>query len=261
MPRLAIGIEYDGSAFHGWQTQQPGVRSIQQTLEEALSRVADQRTQVQGAGRTDTGVHAAGQVAHFDTSARRELRSWLLGTNVNLPPDINLCWVREVSDDFHARFSATGRRYRYVIANRPTRSALMSRRVTWVHQPLDEGRMARAASHLLGTHDFSAYRAVACQARSPVRELRHCSIRRQGDLLILDLQANAFLQHMVRNIAGVLIAIGKGERSEDWTLEVLERRDRTQGGVTAPAQGLYLMEVEYPPLFGIPTPMPLSLFG
>lgn len=223
--------------------------------------MADQRVRVQGAGRTDTGVHAAGQVAHFDTGTRRELRSWLLGTNVNLPPDINLCWVREVSDDFHARFSATGRHYRYVIANRPTRSALMSRRVTWVHQPLDEKRMARAARHLLGTHDFSAYRAVACQAKSPVRELRSINIRCQGELLILDLHANAFLQHMVRNIAGVLIAIGKGERPEDWTLEVLEGRDRTQGGITAPAQGLYLTQVEYPVVFNIPEPLPLSLFG
>lgn len=261
MPRIALGIEYDGSAFHGWQTQQPGVRSIQQTLEQALSRVADHEVRLQGAGRTDTGVHAAGQVAHFDTQARRELRSWLLGSNVNLPPEVNLTWVREVSPDFHARFSAIGRRYRYVIANRPMRSALMSRRVTWVPQPLDEVRMVRAARHLLGTHDFSAYRAVACQAKSPVRELRECSIRRQGELIILDLSANAFLQHMVRNIAGVLIAIGKGEQAEDWTLDVLHSRDRTRGGVTAPAQGLYLLQVDYPQAFALPEPQPLSLFG
>lgn len=261
MPRIAVGIEYDGTAFHGWQTQQPGVRSIQQTLEEALSRVANHPIQLQGAGRTDTGVHASGQVAHFDTEARRELRSWLLGTNVNLPFDVNLTWVQEVSPDFHARFSATGRRYRYLIANRPTRSALMNRRVTWVHQPLDEARMARAAQYLLGTHDFSSYRAAACQAKNPVRELRECSVCRRGDLVILDLYANAFLQHMVRNIAGVLIAIGKGEQAEDWSLAILEKQDRTQGGVTAPASGLYLIQVEYPQEYAIPEPGPLSLFG
>ncbi len=259
--RIALGVEYDGSGFHGWQTQQQGIRSVQEELEQALSKVAVVPVRVQCAGRTDTGVHASGQVVHFDTEAVRPMRSWILGGNVNLPYDANITWAQEVSTDFHARFSATGRRYRYVIANRMTRSSLMGRRVVWVHHDLDAERMHRAAQYLVGTHDFSSYRALGCQAKSPVREMRAIAVRRQGDLILLDLYANAFLHHMVRNIAGVLITIGKGERQEAWSREVLELRDRTLGGVTAPPQGLYLTEVEYPAEFSIPAPVPLSLFG
>ncbi|MEO5342554.1 MAG: tRNA pseudouridine(38-40) synthase TruA [Gammaproteobacteria bacterium SHHR-1] len=259
--RIALGIEYDGSAFHGWQTQQAGVRSVQHELEQALGQVAAQPVRVQCAGRTDTGVHASGQVVHFDTQAQRPMRSWILGGNVHLPYDANITWAQEVSEGFHARFSATGRHYRYVIANRPTRSALMSRRVVWVHQPLDAEAMHRAAQHLQGMHDFSSYRALACQAKSPQRELRRIGVRRQGNLILIDLYANAFLHHMVRNIAGVLIAIGRGEQAEDWSREILERRDRRQGGVTAPPQGLYLTQVEYPTEYAIPEPAPLDLFG
>jgi tRNA pseudouridine38-40 synthase len=259
--RIALGIEYDGSAFHGWQTQQQGVRTVQEELEQALAKVAAAPVRVQCAGRTDTGVHATGQVVHFDCQAVRPMRSWILGSNVNLPYDVNVSWAREVSLDFNARFCATGRRYRYIISNRFTRSALMSRKVVWVHQPLDWMRMHEAAQHLVGMHDFSSYRALGCQAKSPVREMRSIQVSQRGDLIFIDLYANAFLHHMVRNIAGVLIAIGKGEQEIDWSREILELRDRTLGGVTAPPQGLYLTEVEYPAEWDVPAPSPLSLFS
>ncbi|MBU0500766.1 MAG: tRNA pseudouridine(38-40) synthase TruA [Gammaproteobacteria bacterium] len=252
--RIALGIEYDGTRFHGWQTQQAGVRSVQEELEQALSKVAARAVRVQCAGRTDSGVHAVGQVVHFETEAQRDQRAWVLGGNSNLPFDINITWARPVPDSFNARYSAFGREYRYLISNRPTRSALLSRRAVWVHKPLDEGRMHEAAQHLIGTQDFSSYRALGCQAKSPVREMRAIRVHRNGDLVILDVAANAFLHHMVRNIAGVLIAIGKGERPTDWSREVLELRDRTLGGVTAPPQGLYLTRVHYPPEYAVPAP-------
>ena len=260
MVRIGLGIEYDGSLFHGWQTQQEGVRSVQEELEKALSKVAASSVRVQCAGRTDTGVHGSGQVVHFDTEAFRPPRSWILGGNVNLPYDINITWAQEMDSEFHARFSATGRRYRYVIANRFTRSALLSRKAVWVHHALDVERMHEAAQHLVGTHDFSSYRALGCQAKSAIREMRSINVTRRGELIFIDVYANAFLHHMVRNIAGVLITIGKGEQSIDWSREVLELRDRTLGGVTAPPQGLYLTEVEYPEQFEVPDPAPLSLF-
>lgn len=259
--RIALGIEYDGSRFHGWQTQQPGVRSVQTELEAALAKVAARPVRVQCAGRTDTGVHAVDQVVHFDTEAQRDERAWVLGGNVNLPFDVNIRWAQPVPEAFHARYSATGREYRYLIANRFTRSALLSGRAVWVHHPLDEGRMHEAAQHLIGTHDFSSYRALGCQAKGPVREMRSIRVHRSGDLVILDVAANAFLHHMVRNIAGVLIAIGRGERPTDWSRKVLELRDRTQGGVTAPPQGLYLTKVHYPAEFGIPEPAGLALLA
>ncbi|OGT89237.1 MAG: tRNA pseudouridine(38-40) synthase TruA [Gammaproteobacteria bacterium RIFOXYA12_FULL_61_12] len=259
--RIALGIEYDGARFHGWQTQQPGVRSVQEELERALSQVAAREVRVQCAGRTDSGVHAIGQVVHFDTEARRDERAWVLGGNANLPFDVNIAWAKPVPDSFNARYSAFGREYRYLISNRYTRSALLSRRAVWIHHPLDEARMDEAAQHLAGVHDFSSYRALGCQAKSPVRELRRIGVRRMGDRLVLDVAANAFLHHMVRNIAGVLIAIGKGERPTDWSREVLELRDRTLGGVTAPPQGLYLMRVQYPAEFEIPEPSPLSFMA
>lgn len=259
--RISLGVEYDGSRFHGWQTQQPGVRTVQEELEKALTVVADRPVRVQCAGRTDTGVHAVGQVVHFDTEAERPERAWILGANVNLPFDVNITWARPMPNDFSARFSAIGREYRYIISNRFTRSALLSRRAVWIHHSLDVVRMHAAAQFLVGTHDFSSYRALGCQAKSPVRELRSISVKREGELLIMDVAANAFLHHMVRNIAGVLIAIGKGERPVDWTREILEHRDRTMGGVTAPSQGLYLTRVIYPAEFDVPEPPPLSLFA
>ena len=249
--RIAAGIEYDGSAFAGWQTQ-PHAPSVQDAVELAFSAVADHPVSVVCAGRTDAGVHALGQVVHFDTAARRRQRSWVLGANSNLPPSVNVCWTREVPEAFHARFNATARSYRYVILNRWVRSAVHARRATWVHEPLDAEVMQRAAMHLLGEHDFSSYRALACQARSPVRTIEYISVRREDEWLYLDVTANAFLHHMVRNIAGVLISIGKGDRPPDWTREVLEYRDRALGGVTAPPEGLYFIGPRYPDEFAVP---------
>ncbi|MEN8178554.1 MAG: tRNA pseudouridine(38-40) synthase TruA [Pseudomonadota bacterium] len=243
--KIALGVEYDGTDFHGWQFQ-GDVRSVQECLEAALSKVADHPVTVHCAGRTDTGVHATGQVVHFETSALRSTRSWVLGSNVNLPDDVSVSWAREAPEDFHARFSATGRHYRYQILNRGARSALWRGRATWIYHPLDEYAMQRAAQHLVGTHDFTSYRALACQAKHPVRTLYRLDVHRQGEMLTIEVHANAFLHHMVRNIAGVLIAIGKGEQEESWTREILELQDRTQGGVTAPPQGLCLTSVDYP---------------
>ncbi len=255
--RLAAGVEYDGSHFAGWQRQKDQkVRFVQEVLEEALSRVADRPVQVVCAGRTDTGVHATAQVVHFETTACRPERSWLLGTNVNLPGDVCLRWVQPVAEDFHARFSATARRYRYIIDNRPVRPAILRGRVTWWRAPLDEARMVEAARALVGEHDFTSYRSVACQAKNPVREIRSLEVSRQGDFIYIDVEANAFLHHMVRNIAGVLMAIGEGERPVQWAAELLEVRDRTRGGVTAPAAGLYLVAVRYPERFGLPPAPP-----
>ncbi|MEJ2621818.1 MAG: tRNA pseudouridine(38-40) synthase TruA [Candidatus Thiodiazotropha sp.] len=246
--RVALGIEYDGTAFHGWQFQ-GDVRSVQESLQIALSKVADHEVAVHCAGRTDTGVHATGQIVHFDTPAVRSERSWVLGCNVNLPADVSVCWAKLMPEDFHARFSAIGRHYRYLILNRAYRSALWRDRAVWIHQPLDEKVMHRAAQKLVGRHDFSSYRAIGCQAKHPVRTVYSLSVSRQGEMLSIDIHANAFLHHMVRNIAGVLLAIGKGEQSEHWAEEVLEFRDRTLGGVTAPPQGLCLTGVDYPEEF------------
>ncbi|WP_456448125.1 tRNA pseudouridine(38-40) synthase TruA [Thiolapillus sp.] len=251
--RIALGIEYDGSRFHGWQTQQPGVRTVQLELEKALSKVADHPVEVHAAGRTDTGVHADCQVAHFDTPSVRKPHGWVMGSNINLPDDISVLWAREVSEDFHARFSARGRTYRYYILNRLSRPALLARRVTWSHTPLDAESMHAAGQFLVGTHDFSSYRTVHCQAKSPVRNLRSLSVQREGDCIIMEVHADGFLHHMVRNIAGVLMAIGGGERPLEWAREVLEHRDRTRGGVTASPHGLYFHRVDYDPDFGIPS--------
>jgi tRNA pseudouridine38-40 synthase len=248
--KIALGIEYDGSAFHGWQYQ-GDVRSVQETLEQALSTVADHPVSVHCAGRTDTGVHATGQVVHFETEAQRSERSWILGSNSNLPDDVSVSWAREMPDAFHARFSAIGRHYRYQIINRKYRSALWRNRAVWIHHPLDQARMQQAAQHLVGTHDFSSYRALACQAKHPVRTIHSLEVIREGEMIAISVHANAFLHHMVRNIAGVLIAIGKGEQPVSWSKEVLDLQDRTLGGVTAPPQGLSLTHVDYPQEFGL----------
>ncbi len=250
--RYAVGVEYDGTAFHGWQIQ-AGVNTVQEQLQTALTCVANHPVAVQCAGRTDTGVHAIGQVVHFDSDATRSTRNWLLGTNVNLPDDVNINWIVPVSNDFHARFSAIKRSYKYVIYNGKTRSSIWRNRAVWERRELDVELMKLAAKPLVGTHDFSSYRTVACQAKSPVRSLTKLELRRDRDTITIELTANAFLHHMVRNIAGVLITIGYGDRPVGWAKEVLEHRDRTLGGVTAPPHGLYLTEVVYPPEFGLPT--------
>ncbi|MDX1509529.1 MAG: tRNA pseudouridine(38-40) synthase TruA [Woeseiaceae bacterium] len=243
--RIAIGIEYDGTAYNGWQRQRTGV-GVQQRVEQALGEVANESIEVTCAGRTDAGVHATAQVAHFDTTAERSERGWLLGANSNLPDDINVRWVQPVGDDFHARFSATSRSYEYRILNRLVRSALHRHRAWWVHQPLDDARMHEAAQALVGEHDFSAFRAAGCQASTAVRELTAISVARDGDWLTINVTANAFLQHMVRNITGTLVTVGMGEAPVAWLRQVLDSRDRTQGGMAAPAHGLTLVRVTYP---------------
>ncbi len=258
--RIAAGVEYDGSHYCGWQIQR-GVATVQEQVQRALTRVADQPIHVACAGRTDTGVHALGQVIHFETTASRSQRSWVLGANANLPPDICLLWSRPVPDAFHARFSARSRRYRYVILNRWVRPAALRGKVTWVPRPLDEGRMRAAAEALRGEHDFSSFRALACQAKSPVRTVHGLSVTREGDLVYLDVHADGFLHHMVRNIAGVLMGIGMGERPVSWVRELLALRDRARGGVTAPAHGLYLVGVHYGPDYGLPESSARPRFG
>ena len=249
--RIALGIEYDGTAYNGWQRQLTG-DGVQARVEAALTVVANEAIDVCCAGRTDTGVHATAQVAHFDTSSERTERGWLLGANTNLPDDIAVTWAQPVSDEFHARFSATARSYRYVILNCLVRSALNRHRAWWVYSPLDAARMHEAAQSLLGKHDFSAFRASGCQASTPVREITAMSVVRDGDKIILAVTANAFLQHMVRNITGTLVAIGAGDVAVDSLPGVLATRDRKQGGVAAPPHGLTLVDVQYPDDFRIP---------
>jgi tRNA pseudouridine38-40 synthase len=250
--RIALGLEYDGSAFRGWQTQEQAI-GIQSLVEKALAGVADHPIEVLAAGRTDAGVHALMQVVHFDTTAQRSVRAWVLGTTSNLPKQISVLWAREVSDAFHARYSAQSRSYRYYILNRPIRPAIGADYLSWVRDPLDAPRMHRAAQHLLGEHDFTSFRAAACQSRTPMRFLHSITVTRSGEIIELAITANAFLHHMVRNIAGVLIAIGMGEQSEEWAREVLEARDRTRGGITAPPGGLYLTGVRYAAALELPS--------
>jgi tRNA pseudouridine38-40 synthase len=257
--RIALGIEYDGTDFCGWQVQE-GVRTVQEELEKALAFVADHPVRVSCAGRTDTGVHAVGQVVHFDTGAVRSERNWLLGTNVNLPDDVSVNWVRPVEDEFNARFSAVARSYRYVIHNRLTRSSIYRNRTSWFHKSLDIKLMQQAADYLIGEHDFSSFRAVACQAKHPVRTIHSLQVSRHDEFIFIDVRANAFLHHMVRNIAGVLMAVGTGDELPGWAGKLLRMRDRTVGGVTAPPGGLYLASVEYPSQFGLPEPAKPPLF-
>ncbi len=262
MTRLAAGVSYDGTNFRGWQHQQPTVPTVQAAVETALSRVAASPVEVYVAGRTDAGVHAVGQVIHFETTAQRPLHGWLFGANSYLPPTVSLDWVQAVPPTFHARFAARRRRYRYLVLNRRNRSALWHGRATLWHVPLDAGAMHQAAQVLVGEQDFSAYRAVGCQARHPIREIFRLAVVRQGDWVWLDIEANAFLHHMVRNIMGVLLAIGGGERPRDWAATVLASRDRNQGGVTAPPDGLYLTGVDYDPPFDLPPAIPWGVsFG
>ena len=249
--RIAVGIEYDGAAFAGWQTQAERA-TIQAIVERALGSVAAEPVAVTCAGRTDAGVHAFGQVAHFDTRAQRSARGWVLGANSELPADISLSWAVPVPEHFHARYCAEARTYRYLILNRTARSALGAHRAAWVHRPLDHERMLEAAAVLHGEHDFSAFRSSTCQARSPIRRMERLTVERRGDWVLIEATANAFLHHMMRNIAGLLIAIGKAESPPSFAGEVLAGRDRTRNAATAPAAGLYLMSVRYPAAFGLP---------
>lgn len=251
--RIALGVEYKGSRYRGFQRQRAGVPSIQESLEKALSEVAGGApVTLSCAGRTDALVHACGQVVHFDTRIERSMHAWVMGANRNLAPDISVTWARAMPAHFDARFSAMSRRYRYVIYSDPIRPAHMAEEVTWNHRPLDIARMRVAAASLVGTHDFSAFRARQCQAKSPIKTVHHLELIEYGRFIVLDIRANAFLHHMVRNIAGVLMTIGCGERPVHWAREVLETGVRRDGGVTAHPYGLYLVQVEYPAEFDLP---------
>ncbi len=250
MARIVLGIEYDGSAYAGWQWQ-AGKRTLQGELQKALSKIATQPITVICAGRTDAGVHALEQVVHFDCDVERDLRGWVMGGNSQLPDDIRITWAKQAAGDFHARYSAIARFYRYMILNRAMKSALLRTQATWCYKPLDADKMHQAAQHLIGEHDFSSFRAQGCQSVSPNRLMYFIDVYRQDDKVIIDLCANAFLHHMVRNIAGVLIEIGSGKQPLDWPRQLLQIKDRAQAAMTAPPHGLHLGGVFYPAEYGI----------
>jgi tRNA pseudouridine38-40 synthase len=249
--KYAIGVEYRGSAYCGWQ-RQPHCDSVQQNLEQALSFVADHAIELVCAGRTDSGVHAVEQVAHFETGARRSERAWMLGANCRLPRDIRIKWVVSVNDDFHARFGARSRSYRYLILNEKVPSALFHDLSAWEYKNLDHEKMHEGAQVLLGEHDFSSFRAAGCQAKSVNRNVLEISVSRRGDLVILDIRANAFLYHMVRNIAGSLMALGRGEQDLEWFADLLAARNRNLAAPTAPAAGLYFVKAGYESQHNLP---------
>jgi len=260
--RIALGIEYDGANYFGWQRQKE-VISVQQKLEEALSQIANHPVTVNCAGRTDSGVHGTGQVVHFETDAKRKDVAWTLGVNANLPDDIAVRWVKQVNDDFHARFSATARRYRYIIYNAAFRPGILRAGLSHYHHDLDEKIMHDAGQFIVGEQDFTSFRALHCQANSPTRTIEYLTITRQADFIIIDIKANAFLHHMVRNIAGSLIEIGRGKQPVDWLATLLTLKDRSKAAATAKPGGLYLVEVDYPAQFELPRPAvgPLFLEG
>lgn len=256
--KIALCVQYNGSRYHGWQYQSEAVVTVQGEVEKALSKVANESIKLICAGRTDAGVHASAQVVHFETSAVRQIRAWTEGVNTLLPDDIAVQWAGEVDADFHARFSATARRYRYFIANSKQRPAIAAEHLTWHRYPLDENAMHEAAQALIGEHDFQAYRAVACQSRSSFRNVTELKVWRKGSFVIIDIEANAFLLHMVRNIVGVLLQIGEREKAVSWAEEVLLSKDRKQAGMTASPKGLHLVRVHYPEFYSIPElPLPL----
>ena len=251
--RIALGIEYDGAAYYGWQRQKD-VISVQQELEKALTKIANHTVTVNCAGRTDAGVHGTGQVVHFETDADRKDVAWTLGVNANLPDDIAVRWVKHVDQTFHARFSATARRYRYIIYNGELRPGILRTGLSHYHMQLDEQKMQLAGQTLLGKQDFTSFRALHCQANSPVRTIEHLNVTRRSDFIIIDIKANAFLHHMVRNIAGSLIEIGRGNQDIDWLTTLLSHKDRSKAAATAKPGGLYLVEVDYPEQFDLPRP-------
>ncbi len=249
--KIALGIEYNGHGFYGWQSQQ-NLQTIQGCLEEALSKIADERIITFCAGRTDAGVHATGQVVHFETEAQRNMRAWLLGTNTHLPSTIAVKWATIVADDFHARYKALSRSYRYIIYNHTTRPALLTSRVTWNYDVLNIATMQEASRYLIGELDFSSFRSAECESKTPMRNVTQLNINRFDDYIVIDIQANAFLHHMVRNIAGALMHIGAGFAEPEWMAEVLMAKDRRKAAETASPHGLYLTEVRYPDIYKIP---------
>jgi len=249
--KVALGVEYDGTNFCGWQVQ-PEQRTVQGCLAKALGKITGEKSKIVAAGRTDSGVHAIQQVAHFETEASRSERNWILGLNSNLPDDMNVTWARPVDDDFSARFSALNRSYRYLIINRVSRSSIHANKMWWVFAPLDIDKMQAAADMLVGHHDYSAFRAKLCQAHSPMKTVDWINVTKQGDCIAIDVKAQSFLHHMVRNIVGVLVPIGAGQKPVEWATQVLESRDRAQGGITSPPDGLYFINVEYPQQYKLP---------
>lgn len=251
--RIALGVEYNGSGFYGWQAQR-GLATIQATLEEALGKVANEPVQLVCAGRTDANVHATGQVVHFDTGAKRHVDAWIWGTNAHLPPSIVVRWARQVDYRFHARFKATARRYRYIIFNHPIRPAILSSKASWHYYPLNIDSMREAGKYLIGEQDFSSFRSSQCNSNSPMRCVTEFTIARQGDFVLFEIEANAFLHHMVRNIAGTLMKIGSGAKEPAWMQEVLLAKSRRMAARTAPPDGLYLTRVSYPEPYIFPIP-------
>lgn len=251
--RFALGLEYDGAGFSGWQSQ-PGGNTVQDALERALSIIAGEQLRVVCAGRTDAGVHALAQVVHFDTTVERPAMAWVRGANAHLPATVAVRWAMPVAADFHARFSARARAYRYVLLNRPERPAVLAGKVGWCHRPLDLGAMRTAAASLLGEHDFSSFRAAGCQAKSPVKALHSFEIARDGDMVLFDCRANAFLHHMVRNLVGALVYVGMGRQSPEWFARLLAARDRRLGAPTYAPDGLYLAAVDYDAAWALPQP-------
>jgi tRNA pseudouridine38-40 synthase len=249
--RIALGVDYDGSAFHGWQVQ-PGGDTVQDALQAALGRIAGEPVAVVCAGRTDAGVHATGQVVHFDAGVKRPLTAWVRGTNTFLPATVAVRWAHPVADDFHARYSAYARCYRYLLINQPQRSGVWQGRAGWYHHPLDARRMQQAADMLLGEHDFSSFRAADCQAKSALKTMRQASVRRVGKLVVFDFEAGAFLQHMVRNLVGSLVYIGQGKHPPEWMAQLLLARERRLAAPTFSAAGLYLVGVKYDTRWGLP---------
>jgi tRNA pseudouridine38-40 synthase len=257
--RIALGIEYDGHDFYGWQFQE-NLITVQSCLEAALTKIAAEKISLRCAGRTDAGVHAIGQVVHFDTQAVRDARAWTFGTRTVLPPTIGVRWSMPVDDKFHAQYSAQSRTYRYIIYNNKIRSAILTARATSYPYLLDIERMQKAADYLLGKHDFSSFRAAQCQSKTPVRTIHFINISRQNDFVVIDIKANAFLQHMVRNIAGILMRAGCGKIAPEYMGEILEARDRRKAFETAPPNGLYLVSVGYPDPYTFPVTPSSSLF-
>lgn len=250
--RIALGLEYDGNGFAGWQSQASG-NTVQDVLERALGFVAGEAVRTHCAGRTDAGVHAKEQVVHFDTQAVRPLSAWVRGVNAHLPARVSVLWAREVAADFHARYSARARRYRYLLLDRGARPGLWHGKVGWCHRPLDVEAMCEAAAALVGEHDFSAFRSAECQARSPVKTIFYFTVERRGELVVCECAANAFLHHMVRNIVGALVYVGLKRQPPEWIDELLAAKDRTRAAPTFAASGLYLVGVDYDPVWGLPT--------
>ncbi|WGV99519.1 tRNA pseudouridine(38-40) synthase TruA [Vibrio sp. YMD68] len=249
--RVALGIEYDGTNYYGWQRQRD-VTSVQEELEKSLSIIANHPVEVQCAGRTDSGVHGTGQVVHFDTECMRKPAAWTMGVNANLPKDIAVRWAHVVDEEFHARFTATARRYRYVIYNHALRPGILASGLSHYHGELDANKMHLAGQYLIGENDFTSFRAIHCQSRSPWRNIMHLNVTRHGHYVVIDIKANAFVHHMVRNIAGSLITVGKGEQAPQWIDQLLKAKDRKLASATAKAAGLYLIDVDYPTHYQLP---------